>query len=107
MKILSSIVQWIIIAALGYGIYMLCKYFTLPTVNLTHGEVLFIALSFAFAWVEVFKIGTIKPFTCLKCMTGWFALLIGCLSIGWYGVLYLPVGLFIGAVFSSIKMRYL
>jgi hypothetical protein len=70
-------------------------------------QIIISALSLAFLWVEIMHWGVTKPFNCLKCMTGWIALIIGCSSIGWHGIIYLPVGLFTGALFSAIKMRYL
>ena len=48
-----------------------------------------------------------KPFTCFTCMTGWFGLIVGCIVYGWVGVVFLPVGVFAGAVFSVIRMRWL
>jgi hypothetical protein len=48
-----------------------------------------------------------KPFNCMKCLTGWFSFFIA-LGFGtdyWY--FYLGLGLLAGALFDSIKMRYL
>jgi hypothetical protein len=69
--------------------------------------ILFLALSCAFLWVEKFKIGHVKPLNCVPCMTGWFALIFACCEYGWGGVLYAPMGVFVGAMWSGIKMKYL
>jgi hypothetical protein len=69
--------------------------------------ILFLALSCAFLWVEVWKIGRVKPLNCVKCLTGWFALIFACVEYGAGGILYAPMGIFIGAMYSAIKMRYL
>lgn len=79
---------------------------TLPT--MTGLQVITFALSFAFMWVEVLKWWKrIKPFNCLKCMTGWTALILAFTFHVEFWYMYLPVGLFVGAVFGAIKMRYL
>lgn len=70
-------------------------------------NILLLALALAFCQIEVIHFGSIKPFNCLKCMTGWYALAIGCWSIGWHGIVYLPLGVFVGAIFSAIQMRHL
>jgi len=70
-------------------------------------QIIILALSFSYLWVDVMKMGYVKPFNCFKCMSGWFALIIGCSCIGWHGIIYLPVGLFAGCIYSCVKMRYL
>lgn len=70
-------------------------------------QVILFALSIAFVWVEILKIGVVKPFTCVKCMCGWFALILAFYFDTPYWPLYLFVGLFAGAMYSAIKMRYL
>ena len=70
-------------------------------------NIIVIALSLAFCQVEVLHFGSVKPFNCVKCMTGWYALGIGCWCVGWHGLVYLPVGVFVGAIFEGIKMRWL
>jgi hypothetical protein len=84
--------------------------------------ILLTALSLAFCWVEIVNPRIVnivwsiyetksffsgKPFTCCKCMTGWFALILGCVCYGWFGLFFLPLGVFIGAMFEAIKMRWL
>lgn len=80
----------------------------LPTVPQMSGpEVIVFSLACAFVWVDILKWGVTKPFTCLKCMTGWFALIFAFSHHVEFWPLYLPLGLVVGAVFSAIKMRYL
>lgn len=72
--------------------------------------IVILALSMAFFFVEILspllKLN-FKPFNCIKCMTGWYALFIGWYFLGGEGTLYLFIGLFAGAIFEAIKMRYL
>lgn len=72
-------------------------------------NILLLALAWAFCQIEVIHFGSIKPFNCLKCMTGWYALALACFvyGYGWRGIIYLPLGVFVGAIFSGIKMRWL
>jgi hypothetical protein len=70
-------------------------------------NIIVIALSLAFCQIEVLHFGSVKPFNCFKCMTGWYGLILGCILYGWGGLVYLPVGVFVGAVFSAISMRHL
>lgn len=70
-------------------------------------QVLFFGMAIAFTWVEVLNPFKFKPFNCLKCITGWVS---GGLAYMFHveaWPLYLPAGLFVGAVFSAIQMRYL
>lgn len=75
--------------------------------TMTGLHVIIFALAFAFAWVEVLKWGAVKPFNCLKCLTGWVALILAFTFHVEFWYMYLPVGLFVGAVFEAIKMRWL
>ena len=84
-------------------------------------SIIIIALSMAFCWVEFLHPTTAaivfiltgnrlldnKPFNCVKCLTGWISLVIGVYYFGWLGLVYLPLGVFTGAIFSAILMRYL
>lgn len=74
--------------------------------------VILFALSLAFVWVEVFRMGrrpafNYKPLNCVPCLTGWLSLAIayGFSTPYWY--FYIAVGLFAGSMFSALKMRYL
>lgn len=76
--------------------------------TMTGSQVIIFALSFAFMWVEVLKWWKhIRPFNCLKCMMGWTSLILAFIFHVEFWYMYLPVGVFVGAVFSSIKMRWL
>lgn len=70
-------------------------------------QVVVFAMAFAFTWVEVLKWGNTKPFNCLKCMTGWVALILAFTFHVEFWYMYLFVGLAAGAVFGAIKMRWL
>jgi hypothetical protein len=74
---------------------------------MTTFQILFLSLSLAFTWVEILRLGVTKPFNCMKCMTGWVALAFGIYYFGWHGWIYLFEGLFVGALFSAIQMRFL
>jgi hypothetical protein len=69
--------------------------------------VLFFSLAIAFTWVEVVKIGKFKPLNCVKCLTGWISLPMAYFFETPYWYFYLFAGLFVGAVYSAIQMRYL
>lgn len=110
VNLLSTIIQWLILIGIGVATWLLIKYKPplIPHFNytMTGIQVIIFALSIAFTWVEVLKIFPhIKPFNCMKCMTGWTALILALLfhtPVAW---LYLFVGLFAGAMFSAFKMR--
>ena len=70
-------------------------------------KIIIYALSLAFCQVEVMHFGSVKPFNCIKCMTGWYALALGLIWMGWPGIWMLPVGVFIGGIFEAGKMRFL
>ena len=40
-------------------------------------------------------------------MSGWFSLAAGCYANGWHGIIFLPVGVFAGAMFEAASMRWL
>lgn len=75
--------------------------------TMTGLQVVAFALAFAFAWVEVLKWGSVKPFNCLKCLCGWIALILAFTFHVQFWFMYLPVGLFVGAMFEGAKMRWL
>jgi hypothetical protein len=70
-------------------------------------SIIIIALSIAFCWVEFLNPFRFKPFNCVKCLTGWISLGFGVALYGWLGIVYLPLGVFIGSMFEGIKMRWL
>lgn len=75
--------------------------------TMTGLQVIIFALSLSFVWVEVLRWGSVKPFNCVKCLTGWFALILAFMFHVEFWYFYLPAGLFAGAMFEGIKMRYL
>ena len=107
--VLSTIVQWLFIFGIIAGVYFLFRLlsFKLPQLNLRSYEIICLAFSMSFTWVYIFKWGSIKPFNCVTCMAGWFSLIIGYLSVGWWGLAYMPIGMTVAALYSEIRMRWL
>ena len=70
-------------------------------------EIVFTALAIAFCWVEFINPIKRKPFNCIKCMTGWIAVGIAFWFYSYKGIVFLPIGVFVGAIFEGIKMRWL
>ncbi len=102
MKILSTVIQWLIVALVVAAIFFFAKGRLHFNGTLTGSEVIVFALAIAFALVEV-----VKLFPCMKCVTGWTALLLAIAFHTPFAWVYLFVGLMAGAVFGSIKMRWL
>lgn len=75
--------------------------------TMTGSQVIIFALSLAFMWVEILKWGVTKPFNCLKCMTGWTSVILAFTFHVEFWPLYLPLGVFTGAIFDGIRMRWL
>ena len=70
--------------------------------------IVFLGLVAAFNQVEILHFGSVKPFNCVKCLTGWYSFMFACIAhYGWQSLIFLPVGVFIGAMFEAIKMRWL
>jgi hypothetical protein len=109
MKTLKAMFQWIILICIGIVLYLgwIHRGDIHPAHSLNNFEIIGLSLCLAFMWVEVLKWGVTKPFNCVKCMTAWISLLIGCSQIGWFGIIFLPVGLFVGAMWEAIKDRWL
>lgn len=107
MRILLSIVQWAFVLTLGVGGWWLYHNVTVQRLPLEGGAVIVFALACAFVWVEVLHWGSVKPFNCIKCLTGWFALILAFVFHTPHFYLYLPLGVFAGAIYSAIQMRYL
>lgn len=106
MKAAQIIFNWILFIALIAGIWYAYHHWPkLP--QMSGAMVVLVALSLAFTWVEVLKWGSVKPFNCMKCMTGWFALALAYFFDTPFWYFYLFIGLFAGAMFSAIRMRWL
>jgi hypothetical protein len=117
MKASRIIINWCLFVLIGLGIFnairfrhYLSQY--LPSLpergTMTGLQVIIFALSFAFMWVEVLKWWKhVKPFNCLKCMAGWSAVILAFTFHVEFWYMYLFVGLFVGALFTAIKLRWL
>jgi len=105
----KTILQWLFLISLILVLTFGChgKAIDLRLPAMPGYLVLISALSMAFTWVEVLKWGVIKPFNCVKCLTGWFALILALLFHVEFWYLYLFIGLFVGAMWSAISMRWL
>lgn len=108
-KVFSTVMQWLSILLILSVIYFLGKYASIkvPALNLYPYQIIILSFSFAFTWVYIFKWGSVKPFTCVTCMTGWFSLIIGYWCAGWWGFAYMPLGMTFAALYSEIRMRWL
>lgn len=103
-KWILTLAWCIVLTAAGFVLYWLA---TMPRVALSPAMILLFALSGAFVWVEVLKWGSVKPFTCVSCMTGWIALILAWWSHTDYWFMYLLVGKFIGCMWEGIRMKWL
>jgi hypothetical protein len=103
-KWMSTAAWMIVLCAIGFGVWCLSKVSHAP---LSPVMVIVLALASAFVWVEKLRLGTVKPFTCCSCLTGWFALILAWWSHADYWFLYLPLGVFVGSMWEAVKMRYL
>lgn len=101
-KTISTVIQWLLIVAIIMAIFFFAKGKVHFNATLNGAEVVLFALAISFTLVEVANI-----FPCLKCVTGWTALILALVFHTPFAIMYLFVGLFAGALFSSIKMRWL
>lgn len=106
----NALLNWTIFLMITAIIYAI--FYFVPFGNIWHSlptmsglQVLFFSLALAFTWVEVLRWGSVKPFNCVKCLTGWFALTLAFLFHAEFWQFYLVGGLFVGAMYSAIKMR--
>jgi len=105
---ISTTVQYIILAAIVVLCFRGCDYhLQFPKLTMSWYMVVPIALSLAYVWVDVFKIGVVKPFNCISCMAGWFSLIIAFAFHVPLWFFYASIGTFTGAIYSSIRMRWL
>lgn len=107
--VFSIIIQWLLILGVLAGIYFLGRAASikLPELHLRPYQIIILSFSFAFTWVYVFRWGNVKPFNCVTCLSGWFALIIGYWCYGWWGFAFMPVAMTFAALYSEIRMRYL
>jgi len=115
MKTIKIFLNWLLFLLLVGGIAALIWHRhwisqRLPSLpergTMTGPQVIFFSLALAFAWTEL-KLARHKPLNCLKCMTGWLALILAFTFHVQFWYIYLPVGLFAGGMFEGIKMRWL
>lgn len=115
MKILKITINWFLFLSFIAALVVLIwhrQYIGqhLPSLpergTMTGLQVVIFALAISFAWTEL-KLARHKPLNCLKCMTGWISLILAFTFHVQFWYMYLPVGVFVGAVFSAIQMRYL
>src|SRR5688500_10232529 len=111
---MKMVFNWAVFVLIGLGIFNAIRFRHyigqhLPERGTMTGlQVIIFALSFAFMWVEVLKWWKhIKPFNCLKCMTAWAAVILAFMFHVEFWYMYLPAGLFVGAMFEGIRMRWL
>lgn len=106
LDLITKAILGIAFIAMIYTVYH--YWYLIPARGTMPGyAVLFFALSLAFMWVEVLHWGYKKPFNCVKCLTGWFALILAYTYHTQFWYLYPFAGVFVGAMWSAIKMRYL
>lgn len=82
---------------------------------MTKVEIIICALAIAFTLVNLvfpklarMRVFRRKPFNCIMCMAGWSSLGLALVNGYEYGsILFLFVGLFVGALFDGITMRWL
>lgn len=79
---------------------------------MTPSQIILAGLALSFCWVEILypltrlKLG--KPFNCGMCMSGWFSFALSLIAGYEYSsILFLAGGVLAGAMFESLKMRYL
>lgn len=114
---MKIVFNWLVFLSVVMGVLMLVFFrhhigVHLPSLpehgTMTGPQVIIFSLAFAFMWVEVLKWWKrIKPFNCLKCMCGWSAVIMAFTFHVQFWPLYLPLGLFAGAMFEGIKLRWL
>lgn len=104
----KAIINWIVFVAVIAGAFFLLKYFALPSLPTLSGWfVCLVGLAMAVVWVEKLKWGSVKPFNCVSCLTGWTTLALAFLFHVEVWYLYLFIGAFVGVMYSKICMRYL
>jgi len=84
---------------------------------MTPFNILLSALALAFCWVHYINPINRKPFNCIKCMAGWLSLLVYAANLLCThqlnaihiacAPLYLACGVFTGALFEAVAMRWL
>lgn len=107
--VFNTVFQWLIIFGIIAGVYFLGRAASikLPELHLRPYEIVILSFSFAFTWVYVFRWGSVKPFNCCTCLSGWFALIIGYWCHGLWGIAFMPLAMTLAALYGEVRMRYL
>jgi hypothetical protein len=80
---------------------------------MSKAEILFYSIAIAFAVSQVFvkKVKVryrVKPFSCMMCMGGWSAFALALIyGYGLQSLLFLPAGMFVGAMTEGLMNKYL
>lgn len=108
-KVTETIGKWAAIFGTIGGIYYLGKFLNihLPALSLHPYQIVILSFSCAFTWVYIFKWGSVKPFNCVTCLSGWFGLIFGYWAVGLWGVAYMPISMTVAAIYSEVRMRWL
>lgn len=102
------ILNWVVFIVAIAAVWFIWKYIKLPVLpTLSGAQVCLFGFALAFTWVEKLRIGSVKPFSCVGCMSGWLTLILAFMFHVEVWYFYLPVGLLIGSIYSMVKMRYL
>lgn len=79
---------------------------------MTPVEIILAGLALSFCWVELLypliRVKLVKPFNCGMCLSGWVSFGLSLINGYIYSsILFLAVGVFVGAMYGAIKMRWL
>lgn len=79
---------------------------------MTPFQIIISGLALAFCWVNLIypklDLPKVKPLNCCMCMSGWFGFALGLANGYCYtSILFLAIGVFIGALWEGISMRWL
>lgn len=109
VKVLMTVVQWLVVATVLFFVLFGFHFkLQLPVTKPMPGYlVILFGLSAAYVWVDVLRWGVSRPFNCLTCLSGWFCLILAFAFHTHYWYLYLPLGAFVGGLYSKIVMRWL
>lgn len=103
LKIFLNYLGFIILIA---GAWLAWKYLPeLPT--LSGWFVTLVGLAIAVVWVDKLKWGSVKPWNCAGCLSGWFTLILAFLFHVEVWYLYVFIGAFAGIVYEKFCMRWL
>lgn len=106
--IYSTFLQWSVVVGVIAGLWYSHNHWQIPklraAIPLPGYQTEFYALCMAFTFVNG-RYWATKPMSCLKCMTAWISLALGCYEYGWGGMVFLPIGFMVGAIVDRLTMR--